>query len=70
MKPKTKKLSLKKVTVLNFEEARRITGATEDEGCAEPTNVSGCCGSQPGRDDSCVVCVTEEATCNAECFSY
>jgi hypothetical protein len=78
MKSKTKKLSLKKVTILNFDEASRIMGGTEQEVCPFTTDATNCCGSQPGKDDSCNICLTYEPTCpetclatqDAECMSY
>jgi hypothetical protein len=64
---KTQKLSLKKVTILNFEEATRIAGAGDSDTCDYSEEI--CPNTQPG---SCEICQTvNEATCyDHECTSY
>jgi len=65
MNSQNKKLSLKKVTVLNFEEARRIVGASDTCDYSEEI----CPITQP---DSCEICQTvNDVTCfEHECASY
>jgi hypothetical protein len=48
MEKKIKKLSLKKVTILNFEEASRILGGTGETNCPFTTEAANC-SSNPGR---------------------
>jgi natural product precursor len=63
---KVKKLSLKKVKVLDFEDASRVIGGTVGEGCPYTTQASDCC-TKPGQEDSCTVCLTFEPTCPETC---
>lgn len=64
---KVKKLSLKKVKILDFDDARRIVGGTVGEGCPYTTEADNC-SSKAGRPDSCTECLTNENTCPETCF--
>jgi hypothetical protein len=70
MKQKTpKKLSFKKITILNFEEASSVIGGgTNDEACPYTTAADNC-SSKPGRPDSCEQCNTYALdTCAISCL--
>lgn len=65
-KKSLKKLSLKKVTILNFEEANQLVGGGLLGADSYSTDADNC-SSKPGRDDSCTRCLTNEPTCPVTC---
>ena len=57
-----KKLMLNKATVLKFFETHQIMGGQGTD-CDPYTTCAANCSSKPGRDDSCMQCLTNEPSC-------
>ena len=65
MHKKLKKLSLKKITILDLDDSSRVYGGLAP---LDTTTAEANCSSKPGRDDSCTRCNTNEHTCRVSCL--